>query len=637
MSTMSQEKNFNRWKPTSSIRLRKGQQQVLDILNNQEHDCYRTRELKVELPTGYGKTFVICAAYATLKQLGHVDRALIIVPSDEQFKSYLDDIEEDMRKMGAKITAAVPAHSDFGLKMHLRNEAEIFVTTIQSLSVNGNSQRIAYDLMKKGKWLLAADEYHRYREEGVWGKAITNNIKPQVNFSLAVSATPNRTDKADKAIEGDIDVQILLKEAIEEGAIRPVAVYSSEYSLDLSFGEDEDPQRFTTSQLVEEVLKTNSKDISAAEVKKELRYYTKYLNKILLDALAQLDNLQVNNTKEHKMLVFAMGVSHAKLICDQINRISDKKRADWIGVQSTIKKNDNTSVQIGRSEKINTQVIEDFKEGKFDVLVQVRKAAEGFNDVKCSVLVFLNLVSESVLLRQMIGRGLRRNFNVEADHGQKAMKDRCYIYVTADHPGLDYIKTLEDQSYIETDKKETKERELSDKVRIYNIPDFYIIDAEYVSEECHYPYGSLKEIREELKQFDEEKLLKNETNKDIEKLLKDFYKTQTDVKPIIKSTNQRRDEYKKKVDSATNLLASSVVKIKSNSSHTIIASTVGDHKRVINRQWNRKTHLRHDEMTIQHFEEKYKWLKHISDDLNDTNNLSEQLHKLQFNYSWLNL
>ena len=123
---MSQKKNFNRWKPTSSIRLRKGQQQVLDILNNQYHDCYRNKELKVELPTGYGKTFVICAAYATLKQLGHIDRALIIVPSDEQFKSYLDDIEEDMRKMGAKITAAVPAHSDFGLKMHLRNEAEIF-------------------------------------------------------------------------------------------------------------------------------------------------------------------------------------------------------------------------------------------------------------------------------------------------------------------------------------------------------------------------------------------------------------------------------------------------------------------------------------------------------------------------------
>ena len=636
MPSMSQEKDFKRWEPSSSIKLRKGQQQVLDILNNQYHDCYKTRELKVELPTGYGKTFVICAAYATLKELGYVNRALIVVPSDEQFKSYINDIEEDMRKMGAVITAAVPANSDYGLQMHLRNEAEIFVTTIQALTVNGNSQRIANDLMSKGKWFFAADEYHRYREGGSWGGAI-QHIQPQVSFSLAVSATPNRTDRADKAIEGDIDVQVSLKEALEEGAIRPVAVYSSEYSLDLSFGEDDEPQRFTTSQLVKEVLKTSSKDISAAEVKKELRYYTKYLNKILLDAMAELDNLQVGKPKEHKMLVFAMGVSHAKLICDQINRISDKKRADWIGVQSTIKKDDNTSVQIGRSEKINTQVIEDFKEGKFDVLVQVRKAAEGFNDVKCSVLVFLNLVSESVLLRQMIGRGLRRNFNVEADHGKKAMKDRCYIYVTADHPGLNYIKTLEDQSYIEKENEESKERELSDKVRIYNIPDFYIIDAEYVSEECHYPYGSVKEIREELKQFDKEKILKNKTNKDIEKLLKDFYKTQTDVKPITKSTNQRRDEYKKKVDSATNLLASSVVKIKSNSSHTIIASTVGDHKRVINRQWNRKAHLRHDEMTIQHFEEKYKWLKKISDDLKDTNSLSEQLQKLKFNYSWLNL
>ena len=636
MSTMSQEKNFNRWKPTSSIRLRRGQQQVLDILNNQEHDCYKTRELKVELPTGYGKTFVICAAYATLKDLGYVDRALIIVPSDEQFKSYLNDIEADMKKMGAKITAAVPAHSDFGFKMHLRNQAEIFVTTIQSLSVNGNSQRIAFDLMSKGKWLLAADEYHRYREEGVWGQAITNNIKPQVNFSLAVSATPNRTDKADKAIDGDIDVQISIKDAIEEGAIRTVAVYSSGYTLDISFLGDDQPQRFTTKQLIKE-LDIDGKDISAVEVKKELRYYPKYLNKILLDAMAQLDNLQADKPKEHKMLVFGLGVSHAKLICDQINKISDRKRADWIGVQSTIKKDDNTSIQIGRSDKVNNQVIENFKKGDIDVLVQVRKAAEGFNDVKCSVLLFLNLVGDSVLLRQMIGRGLRRNYNVEIDHGQRAIEDRCYIYVSDDHPGLDYIKTLEDQSYIETDKKEAKERELSDKVRIYNIPDFYLLSADKTSEECHYPMGEIKEITQNFKQHliqNNPKVLKDDNDLQLE--IKKFFEKQN-IYPKGMSTTERRNEARKKVDSATNLLASSVVKIKSNYSNTIVGSTIGDHKKIINQRWIRKERIRHDEMTIDDFEKKYKWIKSISDDLINTKNLSEQLHKLQFDYSWLNL
>ena len=633
---MSQEKNFNRWKPTSSIKLRKGQQQVLDILNNPKHDCYRTKELKVELPTGYGKTFVICAAYATLKNLGYVDRALIVVPSDEQFKSYLNDIEADMKKMGAKITAAVPAHADFGLKMHLRNQAEIFVTTIQSLSVNGNSQRIAFDLMSKGKWLLAADEYHRYREEGVWGQAITNNIKPQVNFSLAVSATPNRTDKADKAIDGDIDVQISIKDAIEEGAIRTVAVYSSGYTLDISFAGDDQPQRFTTKQLIKE-LDIDGKDISAAEVKKELRYYPKYLNKILLDAMAQLDNLQADKPKEHKMLVFGLGVSHAKLICDQINKISDRKRADWIGVQSTIKKDDDTSIQIGRSDKVNNQVIENFKKGDIDVLVQVRKAAEGFNDVKCSVLLFLNLVGDSVLLRQMIGRGLRRNYNVEIDHGRRAIKDRCYIYVSDDHPGLDYIKTLEDQSYIETDKKEIKEKELSDKVRIYSIPDFYLLSADKTSEECHYPMGEIKEITQNFKQHliqNNPKVLKDDNDLQLE--IKKFFENQN-IYPKGMSTTERRNEARKKVDSATNLLASSVVKIKSNYSNTIVGSTIGDHKKIINQRWIRKERIRHDEMTIDDFEKKYKWIKSISDDLINTKNLSEQLHKIQFDYSWLNL
>jgi len=637
MSSMSQEKNFNRWKPTSSIKLRKGQKQVLDILNNPKHDCYKTKELKVELPTGYGKTFVICAAYATLKDLGYVDRALIVVPSDEQFKSYLNDIEADMKKMGAKITAAVPAHSDFGLKMHFKNQAEIFVTTIQSLSVRENNQRIAYDYIPKGKWLLALDEFHRLKKESKWGEAI-KDITP-VNFTLAVSATPNRTDRADKVIDGDIDVKISLTEALDEGAIRPVAVYSSGYTLDISFGGENEPQRFTTKQLIDE-LNIKGKDISSAEVKKELRYYPKYLNKILLDAMAQLDNLQLLKPKEHKMLVFGMGVSHAKLICDQINKISDKKRADWIGVQSTVKKDDDTSFQIGRSDKVNNQVIENFKKGEIDVLVQVRKAAEGFNDVKCSVLLFLNLVGDSVLLRQMIGRGLRRNYNVEVDNGQRAIEDRCYIYVSDDHPGLDYIKTLEDQSYIEANKKEIKEREQSDKVRIYNIPDFYLLSADKTSEEIHYPCGSLNKIKEDMKQHAKNNnlnLIENIPDKDLNKYFKSFMETEYNMKPTVLSTNQQREECKKKVDNATSLLAQSVAKIKYNHSQTIVGSIIGDHKKVINQRWIRVERIRHSEMTIQDFERKYKWIKSISDDLNNSSDLADQLSKLRYEYSWLNL
>jgi hypothetical protein len=103
------------------------------------------------------------------------------------------------------------------------------------------------------------------------------------------------------------------------------------------------------------------------------------------------------------------------------------------------------------------------------------------------------------------------------------------------------------------------------------------------------------------------------------------------------STTERRNEARKKVDSATNLLASSVVKIKSNYSNTIVGSTIGDHKKIINQRWIRKERIRHDEMTIDDFEKKYKWIKNISDDLINTKNLSEQLHKLQLDYSWLNL
>jgi len=628
---MSQTKDLFRWQLPSSIKLRKGQERVLNLLDDPQSGPRQARLLAAELPTGYGKTFVICAAYALLKSQGVVNRALIVVPSDEQLQSYLGEIEEDMAQIGAPITAALQANSNLALRSHRRNEAEIFVTTVQALG-NGSIATIS-DLLTSGKWFLALDEYHRYAKNNSWGKSIAS-VRGSAVFELAVSATPNRTDQAEKVVDGEPDVRVSLVDAVEEGAIRPVVVRSSEYALDISFGKENSPQRFTTSDLVKE-LQADGKDISGAEVKRDLRYLPKYLHRALLDASGKLDELNAENQGQHKMLVFALGVGHAKSVCDQMNDIAGAKVADWIGVQSTVVRDDGTKKVIGRSESENRSVLQRFKDGQFNVLVQVKKATEGFNDVKCSVLLFLNLVNESVQLKQMIGRGLRRNYALEPATGARARKDKCWIFVSDDHPGLDYMKSLADNTLLpEDDEEQFNDTERnSSGVPIYNIPDFFILNAQYTGEEFYYPVGGEMISASEARAKARTNLdaLRNASDDEIDARLRKIF----DVEPKRVSTTEQLKETRGKVAEAVRSLAKNVARIKAEAAGgTAVKSIIGDLHKAIHSRWVRETGLSTDEMNIEELIRKYEWVKSINDELKSASN---PLDHIRFNFPWLNL
>ena len=113
-----------------------------------------------------------------------------------------------MARAGAPVSGAYRAISDLSFRLHRRNEAEIFVATVQSLG--GSGIATVHDLLSSGRWMLAADEFHRYADENTWGEAI-KSLSPV--FTAAVSATPDRTDRSAKAIDGKADVEISLADA----------------------------------------------------------------------------------------------------------------------------------------------------------------------------------------------------------------------------------------------------------------------------------------------------------------------------------------------------------------------------------------------------------------------------------------
>lgn len=611
---MPQRQDQQGWKPPSSFVLRKGQQKVIDLLSDSKSAPRKNAQLIAELPTGYGKTVVVCASYALLRSAGIVNRMLVIVPSGEQFTSYLNEIEADMSGLGASTTGALKAVSTLSLKAHKKNQAEIFVTTVQSLTIN---QEVITDLLATGRWLVAADEFHRYAKDNTWGRSIQ-----QLNsvFTLAVSATPDRTDKGEKAITGKPDVCVTLKEAVEEGAIRPVVVCASDYAVDITLNGETTPRRLSTAELQKELTESGA-DISAQEVKKELRYYSKYLHKAISDAHSKLQHLNFNEDGQHKMLVFAFGVGHAKSICEQFNDLAGEKVADWIGVQSTVTKEDGSSTTIGRSEPENERVLASFKAGNFNVLVQVKKATEGFNDVRCSVLLFLNLTGETVLLKQMIGRGLRRNYAVEPSTGRRAAKDKCWIFVSNDHPGLEYMKRLEDDMADRDDGDDPKKVDRDPPGDpIYGLPAFYILDAQFSGEELYYPFGEGGADKVSVNEAVQKArtgipALATASDADIQAELRKLFNMEP--KPV--STTERIDGVRKKIVDAARLLASNVVRVRaSRCAGTFPKSLLGDTIRAIHARWLRSNpKLSHNNMTVEELKWKYEWIRQLNNGMKE--------------------
>lgn len=589
------------WQPPAMLKLRFGQQKIVDLLNDPQSRARQQRQLIAVLPTGYGKTLGICCAYAALRHAGVVQRLLVVVPSAEQLGSYLDEIEADMARIAAPVSGAYRAVSDLSLRLHRRNEAEIFVATVQSLG--GSGIATVHDLLSSGRWMLAADEFHRYADENTWGEAI-KSLSPV--FTAAVSATPDRTDRSAKVIEGKPDVDVTLADAVDEGAIRRVVTHVMDYTVDLTMGGEQVPERFSLSSLADALGGSDKfQDLSQMEVKREIRYHSKYISESLLNAVSKLEELNSEHSGEHKMLVFALGVRHAQAICDQIQFIAPQLKADWIGTQST----DREGRQHGRSDAENETALARFKRGELQILVQVRKAAEGFNDVRCSVLVFLNMLNESVLLQQAVGRGLRRNYAVP-----EAM-DRCHVYVSHDHPGIEFLKALADELSTIEDEAIVDERPGaagSGGPTIYDIPEFFVVDASFSGEELYFPLGdntmpqsiALERVRSVVPQLHGQP----------DDITLQLIRQALGVEPQAMSTSERIDQAKQRVTKAVGTLASNVVRIRADrSGGTFPKTMLGDTCKAINGRWKRLNSGNGQAvMTMEELERKYGWVQGLN-------------------------
>lgn len=365
-------------------------------------------QLNAQLPTGYGKTFTATSIYARLQAQGRVNRLLYLVPSDPQLTQFVQEGKEDLADAGVEgslfVCDIAYSGSAVALRQHRMNTHQVFACTIQALT-SGRVGAIVKELMQTGLWMVCVDEYHHYGLDCLWGKTV---LALPRQFLLAMSATPYRPD--DDSAFGPPDVVVPYRDAVKEGAVKPLTCHSYDYRID-ALEENGEVSSYTISAIVDKAGSDAPSKVD--KIFRRMRWSPKYVSP-LVEAPIERMMLHRIETGHNKLqvLVGAMCCSHAELVCKQIKDHIDslypgQLTVDWVGTG-----------QHGRSDAENRSIIKKFcpdkvdgrrrpEDIKLDILVHVGMAGEGLDTVFVSDVVHLNTASINNTNRQKNGRAAR--------------------------------------------------------------------------------------------------------------------------------------------------------------------------------------------------------------------------------------
>ena len=360
---------------------------------------------------GYGKTITALASYVVAKALGVADRLVVFVPRGNLRDQYADadELAQVFHWLGADAVSFCSADSD---RVFLKNvDTEVVVTTYQYASgERGNEALVEY--CRRAKALFVFDEVHHLANDGTWARAIE---KFPHAASVALSGTPLRSDNKTlfgvpftEDAEGFQYYEALhevgMREAHAEGGIlKRVDAHVVDYAVRMV--------RTDTGEEVEVSLAAlrddpeASRDVDAYLARRKLRFHEVYLETLLAPAFerfaqkrGQLARLMARSGsftgyRDHQMLIIGMSNGHAAAILDFVRRRFP----------------DVTSARIGQDVPAGErqQLLDAYRAGQIDVMVQVDMIGEGTDIKPISVLVKADLVRAVGKTMQQVFRGMR--------------------------------------------------------------------------------------------------------------------------------------------------------------------------------------------------------------------------------------
>jgi superfamily II DNA or RNA helicase len=617
MFRMSQKENQD------GFQYRKGQEETINMILNGGAGTY----LAV-LPGGYGKTLTAIGAYYELRKKRQCDRFLYVAPSSVKLFEFNHDLKKQCAKIGFDFIcnsgdAAISINDAFAIKEHQYNKSEFFMVTPQ-FGINSRGS-ILHTLLSTGNWFVCVDESHHYTNVNKFGNLISSL---KAKYYLGLSATPNNTNQLSifKQIPVENIYELDLKQGIDEEAIRRIKYIAGDYYVDLLI--DGNVINLTTEQLREEIILNDYKDINEFEIKKQLRYLSKYVSPLFIEAIDKYDELisidtdnyiNLNRKKPdrpiHQILIFADTVSVAQNYCKMINDIRPNF-ANWIGT------GDN-----GRKSKDNEKILLDYKNGLLPCLVQVSIAGEGFDNPQSSIIIYLSLQYNGNQVVQKIMRAMRRNYMIEMYDN-----DFGYVYVPTDSKALDTIKKLSDLTWQGTEftgdddiiKPTDEDNGWNDLPTCeYNLFN-HITDVLFKEWQKNYlPEKTFLRLQDSLET--DKRVIIDKNNLEHTDIVKEHIAKIFEQTAIIHKEELTRTELLSRIDK---LIGSMAYKIVKNSMSKFINTTIiGDLKKSINGRYVYERRTTTKDMTFDQLKDKLQWLNDLSNNINESKTIPIWLQK----------
>lgn len=409
-------------------RLRPGQREALQ----RWHEALRagSRAELVVVPVGYGKTVIGVGSFVVALALGVADTCLYLTPTDVLRTQVYNGVERALDVLGSQLPLRKFLAENATLRRAAVNRANFIVATYQQVAAApGRYARLA-----AGRRVhVVCDEAHHLAERGQWATALRSI--PACS-TILLSATPVRLDREPlagaryvPAEDGEglvIDplVHVTMRQAWREGRVlKRLAMQMKDYAVELR-GVDGEVYTFTASEMAE------LPDFDQRCVRQQLRWNDDYVQPLVREFARTLEQKLRLAPGQHQGLVFAATTAHAEHLARVFARHHPQLRCTVVHSGSDLPQAESESR------------LRDFHAGRYDVLIQVKKASEGFDAPTVSVLLKLDAVFSREPVVQQLGRGLRFN------HSLPEAQNVLHVFIGRDPRLAPIIELLEREAAI---------------------------------------------------------------------------------------------------------------------------------------------------------------------------------------------
>ncbi|MDE0615349.1 MAG: DEAD/DEAH box helicase [bacterium] len=371
------------------------------------------------MPTGSGKTRVAVQAIVEAMRQGEFRGGVLwVADRDELCEQAVEAWAQAWRSLGSdaeqlrisRMWSGQPAPSP-------TTDGHVVVATIQTLSARLTSRRAEYGFLKDFK-LVIFDEAHRSiaptYTSVLTEMGLTYRQSEDEPFLLGLTATPYRGRDKEETTRL---VSRYGGNRLDAGAFSsddPRVVVSELQAMGVLALVDQVPIEGGTFRLTESEREEVSKFAKDPE---RLEHLLAWLPQSVENRIAQdshrtkriIDAYEIHVKPNWPTLIFATSVEHAQTLAALLSRRGITARS-VSGTTETV---------------IRRRIIEGFRHGEIDVLVNYGVLREGFDAPKTRAIIVARPVYSPNLYFQMIGRGLRGHRN--GGH------DRCLILNVRDN------------------------------------------------------------------------------------------------------------------------------------------------------------------------------------------------------------